>query len=184
MKNVYIIHGWGADSTSDWIPWLKKQLTERGYNVTAPDMPETDKPEIKPWVDKLKEILPAPDEDTILIGHSIGCQTILRYLADLPGAKVGKIILICPWFDLENLQEDEWPTAEPWIKTPIDFAKVKAAAKNIIALFSDNDPVVPVRNEAAFKKLVGAETKIYHNKGHFNAEDGITEIPEILEFID
>jgi uncharacterized protein len=184
MKNIYIIHGWGADSSSDWIPWLKKESESRGSNVVAPDMPGTDKPVIEDWVSKLKEILPVPSQDTILIGHSIGCQTIMRYLAGSDNLHVGKVILVAPWFNLNNLEEDEWPVAEPWVKTPIDIEKVKkACGNNIYAIFSDNDPVVPIGDELLFKKL-GVITKIYHNKGHFNEEDGVVEIPEVLELID
>ncbi len=73
MKKIYIIHGWGANSKSDWIPWLKKELKNKNFEVFAPDMPNTDEPIIENWLSKLNEILPSPDENCILIGHSIGC---------------------------------------------------------------------------------------------------------------
>lgn len=185
MKNVCIIHGWGADSNSDWIPWLKNELEKRGHSVIAPDMPDTDRPVIEVWVEKLKEILHAPDQNTILIGHSIGCQAIMRYLAGDDNFHVGKIIFVSPWLDLKNLEEGEQPIADPWVKSLIDFGKVKkACGNNIFAIFSDNDPVVPAGNELSFKNLLGATTKICHNKGHFNGENGVNEIPEVLEFFD
>ena len=181
MKNVYIIHGWGANSNSDWFPWLKKELEARGYNVFVPDMPDTDNPVIESWVNKMKEL--SPDAESILIGHSIGCQAIIRYLADT-GARVKKIILVCPWLTLKDLEDHEWPIADPWLKEPIDFEKVKKAGGEICAIFSDNDAVVPVENEELFKKNLNATTRMYHEKGHFNAEDEIVEIPEIMEYID
>ena len=75
---AYLIHGWEGYPENCWFPWLKKQLEEKNYKVEVPEMPDTDHPKIESWVNKLKEIV-IPDEETILIGHSIGCQAILRY---------------------------------------------------------------------------------------------------------
>ncbi|MCK9438481.1 alpha/beta fold hydrolase [Patescibacteria group bacterium] len=183
MKKVYIIHSWGADSKSDWIPWLKKELENKDFEIHTPDMPETDEPIIEKWVGKLEELLPNPDENCILIGHSIGCQTIMRYLQNLDNKKIDKIVLVAPWFNLKGLENEELPIAKPWLETLIDFDKVKEATKDIVCLFSDNDPVVPVEDEKLFKEKLGAKTIIFSNKGHFKSEDGIIEIPEILEFI-
>jgi len=183
MKKIFIIHGWGADSKSDWIPWLKKELENKNFEVFTPDMPNTDGPVIENWLSKFQELLPSPDENCILIGHSIGCQAIMRYLESLEDKVVNKIILVAPWFNLKGLNDKELLVAKPWIEALIDFDKVKSATKEIICLFSDNDPVVPIEDEKLFKKRLDAETIIFNNKGHFNGEDGIIEIPEILEFI-
>lgn len=183
MRRVYIVHGWGADSNSDWIPWLKKELQNTSFEVLAPDMPDSENPKIKSWVKKLQDVLSNIDENDILIGHSIGCQAIMRFL-EQAGKKVSTIIFISPWLTLQNLEDEEWPIANPWIEMPINFEKVKNSGAKIIAIFSDNDPVVPVENEKMFKDNLNAQTRVYHNKGHFNADGGITEIPEILEYIE
>ena len=39
MKNVIIIHGTEGYPEENWFPWLKKNLEERGYNVTVPQFP-------------------------------------------------------------------------------------------------------------------------------------------------
>jgi len=183
MKKAYIIHGWGGDSKSDWIPWLKKDLESKKFEVFTPDMPDTDEPVIERWVAKLREILVNPDEDCVLIGHSIGCQTIMRYLESLDGKVLDKIILIAPWFNLKGLEDEEWSIVDSWINTPINFEKVKSSTKEIIALFSSNDPFVPIEDEKLFKERLNSKNIIVNNKGHFIEDDGIVEIPEILEFL-
>ncbi len=182
MKTVYIIHGWGADSNSDWIPWLKQELQKNSFEVIAPDMPNSENPKIETWTEKLKEVLSTSDENAILIGHSIGCQAIMRYL-EQTGKKTAKTIFVSPWFTLQNLDDEDKQIAKPWLETPINFEKVKNSAAEIITLFSDNDPVVPMDNEKMLRDNLNTQTRVYHNKGHFNADDGITEIPEIMEFI-
>ena len=183
MKKVYIIHGWGANSKSDWIPWLKKELEGQKFEVLTPDMPNTDEPNIEKWVEKLNELLLNVDDNCVLIGHSIGCQAIMRFLEGMGEKKINKSIFVAPWFNLKGLEKEEWSIAKPWIETRIDFEKVKKSSKEIIALFSNNDPVVPVEDEVLFREKLGAKTIIFNNKGHFNGDDGIVQIPKILEFL-
>src|SRR3989338_6312903 len=93
MKTAIIVHGWEGSSQSDWMPWAKAALEQEGIKVVVPDMPHTEAPEISEWVEYLKSIVEAPDKDTYFIGHSIGCQAILRYLETLT-APVGGAIFV------------------------------------------------------------------------------------------
>lgn len=183
MKRAYIVHGWGANAKSEWFPWLKKELESIGFEAAVFDMPDTENPKIETWVKYLEDNIENPDEETILIGHSIGCQTILRYLEKLPeNIKVGKIILVAPWYTLFNLPEEELPIAEPWEKTPIDEKKVLSHTKEkIVCIFSDNDPVVPPENQKIFSEKYGAEIIVIPDGGHFSEDDGTTELPAVLE---
>jgi len=187
MKKVYLVHGWGGNSQGDWFVWLKSELEKKGYKVEAPDMPNTLKPTIKEWVQELKNIGGKINKDTVLVGHSIGCQTIMRYLEKLPKAKkVGGVIFVAGWF---NLTEDTWDDtytkeiANEWINTPIDFAKVKQHTDKFVLISSDNDPYVPLEDVKLFEKNLGAEAIILKNKGHIAGEDGVTEFPLLLEKI-
>lgn len=183
MKKIYLIHGWGGTSNGGWFDWLKQELKYKA-EVIAFNMPDTDHPKINAWVNHLKENIKEVNEETYFIGHSIGCQTIMRYLESLPNqAKVGGAVFVAGWFTLKpETYEDnaEEQIAKPWLNTPINFNKIKQHTNNFLALFSDNDPFVPLTDEAAFKKQLNAKTIIKTNHEHFNK---VTEIPEILDFI-
>ncbi len=183
QKKIYIIHGWGGSPEKDWLPWLKNKLEEKGLLVFVPEMPNTDEPKIDEWVDHLSGVIPNPDENTYFAGHSIGCQAIFRYLEKLDGEKVGGVICVAGWFELEGLESDEeWQIADPWLKTPMNFEKIKNIAKNIIAIFSDNDPYVSLKNnQKIFVEDLGAKIIIEKNKGHFTGEDGVNELPIVLK---
>lgn len=184
MKRVFIIHGWGGNSQEAWIPWLKSELEKHQFQVTALDMPNTDHPKIAVWVETLAQAVGEPDTDTYLVGHSVGCQTILRYLESLPGHQVaGGVVLVAGWLTLAGVEDEERPIAEPWLNTPIDFQKVKTHARNFVALFSDDDPVVPLENVHVFRDGLDAEINTLHQKGHMAGDDGMTELPEALEAI-
>ncbi len=184
-KRVFIIHGWDGYPDEGWFPWLKIELEKIGFKVHVPPMPKPSEPKIEAWVSHLSEVVGDVDESTYFVGHSIGCQTILRYLENLPPEKqAGGATFVAGWFTLMNLKTDEEKkTAEPWLETPINFEKIKEHTKNIFAIFSDNDDVVPKENREFFKKRLGAHTAMERGKGHFSGDDGITELPIVLETI-
>jgi len=184
-KRAFIIHGWDGYPDEGWFPWLKTELERNGFQVHVPAMPESAEPKIEAWISHLSKIVGEVDENTYFVGHSIGCQTILRYLESLPAdKKVGGATFVAGWFTLMNLKTDEEKEiAKPWLETPIDFAKVKQHTKKFFAVFSDNDDVVPQENKKLFEERLDAKTAIEHGKGHFSGGDEVKELPVILEAI-
>ncbi len=178
---LYLIHAWGESPQSCWYPWLKAQLEAKGFEVVVPAMPNTDEPEIEAWVDALTKLAPSPDKDTYLIGHSIGAQTILRYLEKLPeGVRVGGTFFVTPWTHLENLEDESKPVAKPWRETPIDWHEVKTHCPQVTAIFSDNDPWVPSSEEKVFQEKLGAQTSVIPGAGHLDEQK---ELPELLQYV-
>lgn len=184
MPRVFIVHGWSRSPSKDWFPWLKEQLESKDFAVEVPFMPNTDAPSIDEWIPFLEEKVRNPDENTYLVGHSIGCQTILRYLEKID-SKIGGAVLVAGWMNLTEEtfgEEGAEEIASPWIDTPIDFDKVKANCDKFLCIFSDNDPYVPISDSEIFKEKLGADIVILKEKGHFTGEDGVKEIPVVLEF--
>ncbi len=188
MKKAYILHYWGegVGPENSWYQWLKVELMVKGYEVIVPQMPNTDVPIIEERVEFLKELVGTPDENTLFVGHSIGCQTIMRYFETLPEkTNVKGAIFVAGWFELVNLENAEVEAmAEPWLETPIDFEKVKAVCPNISVLLSDNDWFNCVEeNKKIFEDKLDAKVTVLEGKGHFTEVDGITELPEVLDFL-
>ncbi len=183
-KKVYLIHRWGGDSESDWYGWVKKELEKKGIYVAVFDMPDSENPKIEKWVKYLEENIKEVDEQTYFIGHSVGCQTVLRYLEKLHKHKrIGGCVFVAPWFELINLEPEEVKIAHPWTNTKIDFRRILDHCNNFLAIFSKNDPYVHLDEIEKFKKNLGAKIIIKEKQGHFTEEDGIKKIPEILRFI-
>ena len=151
-------------------------------------MPNAQAPEIEIWVSHLKNLVGDPDEETYFVGHSVGCQAIIRYLESLEeGTKVGGAVFVGGWFTLSGdamKTEEEKEVALPWLETPIDFEKAKRVTTNFAAVLSDNDPYVPLKdNKEIFQEKFSARVIIEHNKGHFSREDNITELPITLDLL-
>jgi uncharacterized protein len=185
MKRLIIVHGWGGSSAEPLVAWAGKVGTELGFETTVLDMPNTNVPTIDAWVKHLEDNVYYVDGDTYFVGHSLGCQAILRYLENNKGSKLGGVILIAPAFQIANLETDEErDIARPWQDRPIDFATIRTMGGKFVTIFSDNDLVVLFDvNKPIVEKGLGSEQKIIieHAKGHFGAEDGITELPVVAE---
>jgi hypothetical protein len=182
MKRVFIIHGWGGYPKEGWFPWLKKELEKKGFKVEVPAMPETAYPKINAWVSHLKKIVGAADEETFFVGHSIGCQTILRYLETIKSKKIGGAVLVAGWVHLTAAAletEEEKKIAKPWLETPIGWNEIKK--HRFAAIFSDNDPLIPLSDSKIFKSKLGAKIIIEKNKKHFSGSDNITELKSALD---
>ena len=185
MKRVFIIHGWGGNPKEPMLDWLKKELKKRKYNVINPKMPLPDVPKIKDWINHLKEVVKNPDKDVYFIGHSIGCQAVLRYLQTI-NKKVGGCVLIAPWMHLdeqtiEEEGEEIKKITKPWMETPIKWKKIlNNLNKKTICILSDNDPYVPLSNGDLFRKNLKAKVIIEHNNYHFDPGSNIKKLPSAL----
>lgn len=179
-SRVFIVHGWGGYPQEAWFPYLKKELEEMGLEVKVLEMPDSDNPTIDKWVSFLAKQIGTPNSDTYLIGHSIGVQTILRYLASI-NTPIGGVVAVAPWYKLILDSGEDKEIARPWLETPIDNEQVRRNIGKITAIFSDNDPYVGPENIDLFKNNLGAKIIILKNMGHMGGDEGITEIPEILQ---
>jgi len=180
-----MIHGWDGFPKNHWFPWLKKELEKLNFKVIIPKMPNPDNPKIEAWVTFLEQSVGKVNRDTFFIGHSIGCQAIMRYLEKLDKKEnVGGIIFVAGFFNLPFLKtEDKKIIAKPWLETRIDTDKIKNLTENIVAIFSDNDGDVSLDDAKIFRKRLGAKIIIEKGKGHFTLGDGVDRLPIVLDLI-
>lgn len=181
MKRAIIIHCWGGRSNYAWYPWLKAELEKRGYQVTVPDMPNTDEPKLIEWLPKLEEIISEPDDELLLIGHSLGTVTILRYLEALPeGERVGRAIFVAGFTDQLGFKE-----LENFFENRLNYRKIKFKSKNgFVVIQSDDDPFVSGQYGARLQEELDAKLVIKHGAKHMSgaidSEGACGELPEVL----
>jgi len=183
MKRAFIIHRWDGTPKSDWYPWLKKELEKKGFKVEVPTMPNTSEPKINDWVNHLKKVVGKLDNETYFIGHSIGCQAIMRFLEkENYNGQLGNVVFVAGWFKLDNLEGKEVEAiANPWIDISIDFNKIKPKLSKLSVFLSTNEPYGFIEeNSKTFKDGLGAKITTLKDRGHFTADDGVNKLPEIL----
>jgi hypothetical protein len=187
-KKIILVHGWGGSSTSEpWFVWLRKECVKNNWELIAPEMPDSENPRMNDWVQKLGEVSSKLDDDTYFIGHSLGCQAIIRYLSTLDeGIVAGGAVFIAPWTKLDEKSieeegEESVNIVKSWISEPIDFGKAVIHLKKVVAIFSKNDPYVPLSEKNIFQEKLNAKVIIKENEEHFNKTEEINEILEALE---
>ncbi|MDO8529763.1 MAG: alpha/beta fold hydrolase [bacterium] len=185
MKRIIIIHCWEGYSEYCWYPWVKKELETKGFHVEVPDFPNTEKPKLNEWLPMLQKIIGQPDEELYLIGHSLGCATIMRYLETLDeNQRVGGVVFVAGF--TENVGYDEIKT---FFETPIDLEGIKTKVRNgFVAIHSDDDPYVDLKYADIFKEKLGAEIIIKHNAKHFSGaiegEKSCVKLPEVIRSVE
>jgi pimeloyl-ACP methyl ester carboxylesterase len=78
-SNIVLVHGAWADGSS-WAGVIER-LQARGYNVVAPQFPET---ALADDLARLRQVLKVQDGPTIVVGHSYGGQIITALGEDAP----------------------------------------------------------------------------------------------------
>lgn len=181
MKRAVIVHCWSGCPEYCWYPYTKLELAVHGFNVLVPAMPETDAPKLSLWLPELRRVVGTPDDKTFLIGHSIGCATIMRYIESLPeGESIGGAMLVAGFTDDLGFGE-----LSNFFETPLDFEKIKKHCKKFVAIHSNDDPYVSLRHSDILKEVLDAQTIIKLNAKHFSGaadgEESCTELPDVVD---
>ena len=182
--NYVILHGYTGRNDKNFIPWLKHELEQRGAKVQAPQLPNTDNPT---EVEQVQYVLDHVqfDENTVLIGHSLGGLVAMRVLEKLPH-KIHHLMLVAPAVLRQFYQgSDDIDTKTGERKRFIDhfsydfdFDKISSQAVHKTILQDNNDSKSRKPSMQYIADNIGATLyKTVANKRHFVAE----QEPFILE---
>ena len=179
LKRVFIIHGYGATPDDNWFPWLKKELETKDFEVQVPQMPDADNPTLDKWLPHLQQIVGQCNENTYLVGHSLGTITVLRFLEALPESeKAGGIVLVGGFSESLGFKP-----LETFTQKPLDYEKVKRSVNKIMAIHSTDDKSVPYRFAEIIRDKLSADLITLHGAGHINWKSGWFELPQALDAI-
>ena len=179
-RTAFIFHGTEGYPEENWFPWLKLKLEEVGYQVFVPQFPTPPIIAAKSaeWFEVFKGYEGEINEETIIIGHSLGGIFALRVLEGLPhpvraAAFVGAPIGVLP---IANYERDA-----SFSGFKFNWKAIKANAQDFIVFQSDNDPYVGLGNGQELAKNLGVELSFVPNAGHFNKAAGYTEFQALLD---
>ncbi|MEK9177458.1 MAG: alpha/beta fold hydrolase, partial [Patescibacteria group bacterium] len=168
VKRFVFLHGKGGTPESGYWPWLTRVLTERGYEIQAPTLPNPDAPDDEKQADAaMKEC--TFGEDTAIVAHSFGGIVALRLLER--GVRVHRVILAAMPLTGTYLDGRERPTVTAVFKKGFDFDKIRKQAKAFIVLPDQNDHIVPLSDgEMLAEKLGAMLLKGRGSRGHFTGD--------------
>lgn len=178
MKNVILIHGWEGTPNAEWFPWVKNELIARGWQVQVPEMPHTKEPKLREWMHTLISL--SPDENTILVGHSLASALILKYLEN-PETKIHSAIMVAAW---DWLMEDVKEFHETFFETGFDYDAIKKKGISLTIVNSTTDPWIDFERSKMLAEKIGAKFVPVENAGHFMKRDGYEKFPLLVDLIE
>lgn len=163
-----------------WSKTAWDTLTEEGFEVFTPSMPNklnAKYEEWKIWFERHFEYL---RDDVTLVGWSLGAYFLAKYLVENETPfKIKALFLLAPLFENENVEGDGDDGGDFAFDTNAVGELARRTSK-IYLFHSKDDPIVPYRHSEMFKAaLPGAELVIFEDKNHFLIE----EFPELLQEI-
>lgn len=186
MKTAIILHGMpskdgyenpvrDAQSNSHWLPWIQQQLLTKGILAQTPELPEPYMPVYESWKKEFERF--DVNDETILIGHSCGAGFLVRWLSENK-VKVGKVVLVAPWIDVEHELKTGFFDFEI---DPLLPSRTKLLA--IISSLND-DKAMLVTTKLLAEYWSEQQITYMENMGHFCLEDMNTrEFPELLRIL-
>ncbi|MFH1520121.1 MAG: alpha/beta fold hydrolase [Candidatus Micrarchaeota archaeon] len=164
---VFLFHCWGGDGKSCWSFWLSNRLKERGIEVISPDFPDTNTPKLEKWLVTVRNNVKKfnKKDEWVLIGHSLGCPTILSLLESFDQDEhVKKVILVAG-----SAKDLGIPELKNFFDMEFDFEKIKTKSDKFIVINSDNDPFIELSEGERVAKILDADFIIEKNAGHINS---------------
>ncbi len=178
--NFFIIHGVYANPEENWFPWLKKQLESMNYEVIVPKFPTPLDQSLESWMRVFSNYESKINEETVMIGHSLGAAFILNYL-EKTNKKIKAAYLIAGFHKLLGNQYDD--LNKTFVGKEFNWEKIMQSCNKFFIFASENDPYIPFEISKELTEKLNAEFNIVPNGGHLNKESGFEEFYLLLECI-
>lgn len=142
-----------ADPDRHWFPWLENELSTPRIHVEIQALPDSSSPDLNAWEAAAAESLGDPDDDLVIVGHSLGGITALKALDARPGDwSLGGLIMVSGFdIDVPTLPELTAFTGG----TP-DFLQLTNRVRARFAISSDHDEIVPPEFTKTFARHLDA----------------------------
>ncbi|MHA7154460.1 RBBP9/YdeN family alpha/beta hydrolase [Arthrobacter sp. TMN-50] len=172
--NIFVVHGYQASPGEHWFPWLKSRFSTLRDRVTVLELPTPNEPTTAGWTAALHASIGHPSAETVIVAHSLGCITALRYLASLePGWSLGGLILVAGFAQpIDSLPLLDGFTADSGFVDELVIPRCTVIG-------SDNDPVVAPAITASLASRLGGRLVVVPGGGHFGSDDGYRTFAEV-----
>ncbi len=184
-KHAAIFHGTGDSPANHWLPWIKHELEQSGYEVYAPLLPENNTPN----KDTYESFLRASQwsfADNVLVGHSSGATTILNLLSAEWFPSVKAVVLVGTFLNEKLTKSASWYVAGQFdnlFMPNYDPSFIKQKVGKFYFLHGDDDPYCDIDDAKYFCDNVGGTFIVIPNGHHLGNESGRTELPELEEIL-
>jgi predicted alpha/beta hydrolase family esterase len=183
MKTAIIVHGMSSKeeyykesnpsfSNDHWLPWIQRQLLLHDVLAQAPEFPKPYEPEYSQWCSVFEQF--HINEDTILIGHSLGAGFLVRWLSETK-QRVGTVVLVAPFLDPDH---DE--VKSDFFNFQIN-SELRSRTKGLhVFVSSDDDQEILTSVDQLKSTILNIQIHQFTGRGHFTIDSMKTvQFPEL-----
>ena len=173
---VILVHGFNANPSMNFHPWLAEQLRAKGFEVLTPDLPLSTKEEIllPEIIETMKDQVGYLKSDDILLGHSLGAFIILQYLEQVEMTETPRAVV---------LVGAPWKVSKPELRrlfiADLDAEVLMWKSREYVIIHSRDDELVPFKHGERLAAQLKARLVATESDGHFMNE----QYPILLETI-
>jgi len=175
MKKVLILHGWGGSDEPHWQWWVAQELKKLNYEISFPDLPNRDMPQLDVWMETLKKEFDRFQPDMVMC-HSLGNMLWFHFVEKYKIKELEKLMLVAP-----VRQECKVKEISSFFPYPIPK---ELYAKEAIMVGSTNDEYLDLDEAITLQSELNIGFKVLQNAGHINAESGFGELSCAVEWIE
>ncbi|MFF3064752.1 RBBP9/YdeN family alpha/beta hydrolase [Oerskovia sp. NPDC057915] len=181
VTRIVVVHGLGASAGNHWFGAVRDRYAPRGVAVVVPDLPRSQAPDLDVWLEALADVIGPLDEGTVLVGHSLGCVSILQHLsARRDDWRLGGLALVAGFVE----EVPGIPEVDHFVARPLDPDAVAARTLRRHVVVADDDPVVPRHLTEALARVLEADLTVVEGGGHFVAGGGYDRLPALEDVLD
>ena len=182
IKYAIISQGFPVNPVTPWFLNLQTELNKLEIETSLPQMSEV--PSLEKWQNTLSLKIGKNIDKTILIGQSIGCVNVLKYIeSNSVTKKIPLVVLVAP--PAFNLH---YEPLNSFFDKPLDFEKINSKVEKFVIIIAKNDSILkphPLDHVAVFLEKLKCKIILLSQGGHFGPfdENGGVSIPELVEEI-
>lgn len=173
---IYLIHGYTATPDSNWFQDFKTKVENETTEVCVLAMPNSQSPRFDEWIGHMQNCVNSIDENTIFIGHSLGCVTILNFLNDYNQSKIKGLFLISGFVEKSPIVE-----LNEFVVPELNYAHLKTLAPFNLSISAEDDDIVPCEYSKFLAEKLDSKFVLLKEGKHFIDRDNFTEFPYLIE---
>ena len=184
MKRAVILHGTSGNPSINWLPWVRAQLEDEGYEVWVPQLPDADYPNRFTY----DEFLKSADwdfTDNLLIGHSSGATTILNLMSTDWFPHIKTAVLVGAFLNENLTKKTDWYEQGQFDNLfpseGFDAERLSTKADRFYFLHGDNDPYCELEPAQQLSDKVNGTLVVIPGGKHLSSNR--KEIPEIIDVL-
>lgn len=143
FMRIILIHGFNANPTMNFHPWLADSLRSEGFQVITPELPLSSKDEfdLPAVIEIMKQQVGYLKNDDIILGHSLGALVVLQYLEAVEMTETPRAVILvaAPW----NVSR---PELRRLFVDDLDADVLMWKSREFIVIHSKDDKLVPVEH--------------------------------------